>query len=153
MQLWQQIFLGVFGCANLLVAMKGFHESKNRKNAFGLTYWLTPIGAFVWGDAAIFGIFWALVAAVTGWLNDWLLFVLTYALFWVVRSLGETMYWFQQQFSSINRNPPESLIGFRFFQNDSIWFVYQIIWQCVTVVSVIVSVYLGWLWLTRLGQG
>jgi len=60
------------------------------------------------------------------------------------------MYWLHQQFSTLERNPPKSLLGYRFFGNDSIWFVYQIFWQCVTVIAVIASIYTAWLWLGSL---
>jgi len=47
---------------------------------------------FVWGDAVIFGLFWT-VALIVAWvLKDWYLFLLIVSVFWVVRSLGETIY-------------------------------------------------------------
>lgn len=107
-----------------------------------------PLGAFVWADAVVFGLFWLLVA---GWcllIGDWLLFFLIGAVFWSVRSLGEMIYWLNQQFSNIDRNPPEKFkFLFKFFPNDSVWFVYQIFWQCVLVISLVVSVKLFSVWL------
>lgn len=146
----QQVFLFVFAFINLLLFFKSLHEVKDKKNAFGLTMPLFVIGAFVWGDAVIFSLFWILVAAVTLIVSNWYLFLLFLAVFWLVRSLGETIYWFLQQFSTLNRNPPENLPGYRFFHNDSIWFIYQIIWQCVSVISLIASIYLAHLWLASL---
>ena len=146
----QQTFLLLSALFNLIVFLKAFHESKDKKNAFGLTPWLNLIGAFVWGDAVVFGLFWAIASLVTWLLNDWLLFLLIAALFWAVRSHGETIYWFNQQFSTLDRNPPKKLIGYSIFHNDAIWFVYQIVWQCVTVISIIFSIYFGYQWLQTL---
>ena len=147
MENWQTAIVVFF----LIFSMSGFaigiNESKNRKNAYGKAGIFNLIGAFVWGDVVIFSIFWILVSLVCLILNDWVLFLLIYSVFWLVRSIGETIYWFNQQFSSINRNPPKEMWFFKYFHNDSVWFVYQIYWQCLTVVTIITSVYLTHLWL------
>jgi hypothetical protein len=146
----QQFFLLLFTLSNLFVFFKALHECKTKKNAFGLTPWLNPIGAFVWGDAVVFSLFWALVSLVTWWRSDGLLFWLIVSVFWVVRSWGEAVYWFNQQFSTIERNPPKQHFLYGIFHNDSVWFVHQIIWQCALVVAIIASLYFGQLWLTTL---
>jgi hypothetical protein len=145
----QQIILLIFAAFNFAIFFKAFRECKTKKNAFGLTPWLNFLGAFVWGDAVVFSLFWALVSLVTWWLNDWLLFWLIVSVFWAVRSWGETIYWLNQQFSTIERNPPKKHILYPIFHNDSVWFVHQIIWQCVTVISIVVSLYFGRLWLMK----
>lgn len=145
----QAYFLLLFLVINLGIFVYGWYQSIKKKNAFGLTYPLYPLGMFVWGDTVIFGLFWSLVSITCYFLQDWTLFKLTFSVFWVIRSLGETNYWFNQQFSSIKRNPPEKLPGGRLFNNDSIWFIYQICWQCVAVVAVISSIYLASVWLAR----
>lgn len=145
----RELFL-FFSIANGVIFLKALHECKSKNNPFGLTRWLAPIGAFVWGDAVVFSIFWLLVSLVCWWFNDALLFWLIVSVFWAVRSLGETTYWFNQQFSTIEREPPKSLIGFSIFKNNSIWFVHQIVWQCVAVVAIIASVYFGHAWLNSL---
>lgn len=147
METWQKEIILIFGFLNFLVFLKGLHESRAKKNAYGLTRILTPLGIFVWGDAVVFGIFWILASVISYLLADWLLFLLIISIFWVIRSLGETIYWFNQQFSKINRNPPEKLPGFNIFHNNSIWFIHQIGWQCWTIVSIILSIYLSYLWL------
>jgi len=141
MSLWQKGLILIFCLVNLLVFFKGFYESKFKRNAYGLTRPLVFLGIFVWGDAVVFGLFWFFSSIITLFLSDWYLFLLIISVFWLVRSLGETIYWFNQQFSTIKRNPPEKLPGYSFFHNDSLWFVYQIVWQVVTVVSIIFSIY------------
>lgn len=145
----QNLFL-VFAFVNFLIFLKAFHECKNRNNPFGLTRWLTPLGSFVWGDALIFSLFWICVSLVSWFLNNWFFFGLAGSVFWVVRAFGEAIYWFNQQFSTIGRNPPESLPGFSFFKNDSIWFIHQIVWQCTTVIAIIASIYFAHGWLKTL---
>ena len=132
---------------NLYVFLKGFYEVKYKKNPFGLTRSLFFLGIFVWGDAVIFGAFWMIVSIVIFLLKNWYLFFLIISVFWTIRSFGEIIYWLNQQFSSINRNLPETLIGKNIFPKDSIWFVYQIFWQCVAVISIIFSIYFSYQWL------
>ena len=145
----QQIIILGYGIINLLVFIKGFYESKTKKNAYGLTPYLFFLGIFVWGDAVIFGLFGAISSIVSVLFQNFVLFLLIISIFWIVRSLGETIYWFNQQFSTkmYSWNKPENLLFHSVFHNDSIWFVYQIMWQCVTVISVIFSIYLTGLWI------
>ena len=149
MESWQKIIIIIWGIISFALFVKGFKESKDKKNAYGLTPFF-PFGAFVWGDAVVFGFFWTAVFVVVLILNDWTLFLLIISVFWVVRSIGETIYWFNQQFSKINRNPPEKNWMFKYFHNDSVWFIHQIGWQCVTVISIIFSIYLTHIWLKSL---
>jgi hypothetical protein len=150
MQTWQAQTILIWGIFNIFLGTRGFYESWKRKNAFGLIPYFSFTGAYVWGDAVIFGLFWSLVSLLCLILKDWLLFLLFISVFWLVRSIGETIYWFLQQFSSLVRNPPEKLLGFRFFHNDSIWFIYQICMQCVTVTTLISTIYISKLWLDSL---
>lgn len=117
MEIWQIVILLVYGLVNLILSGKGFYECKYKKNAYGLTRPLVIFGIIAWGDAVVFGPFWVSSVIVTYFLKDWNLFLLIVSLFWVVRSLGETIYWFAQQFSTVNRNPPKKLPGYSIFQN------------------------------------
>jgi hypothetical protein len=147
MTAWQKVTIAIWGTIHFLLFIKGFYESNKKKNAYGLTILLFPFGIFVWGDAVIFGLFWTLSSIATLLLKDWILFLLFISVFWLVRSAGETIYWFNQQFSPIKRNPPETLPLYKFFHNDSIWFIYQISMQCICVISIIFSIYFAHLWL------
>jgi hypothetical protein len=149
MNAWQDAVIVIYASINLVFFLKGFYESKYKKNAYGLTRLLLPLGMFVWGDAVVFGLFWVVSSIIVLVLRDWYLFLLTISIFWVVRSVGETIYWFNQQFSSKvhGGNEPENLPWHSIFHNDSVWFIHQIIWQCTTVISIILSIYLTRLWL------
>lgn len=141
------MFPALFALLAVSVSLIGLWKSTHHQ-AFEETPYLAVFGMFVWGDAIVFGLFWALAGAVVFLTQSQSLMWLIYSVFWVVRSFGESIYWFNQQFSTINRNPPERLKGFRFYKNDSVWFAYQIWWQCVAVVSIIASIYFAHVWLT-----
>lgn len=145
----QELFVIIYGLLNFCLIFKGIYESKYKKNAYGLTRSLLIFGIFAWGDAIVFGIFWSLVALVTLLLSDWYLFLFVISVFWAVRSLGETIYWFNQQFSSkvYDWNRPEKLPWHNIFHNDSVWYIHQVMWQCLTVISIIASIYFGRLWI------
>jgi hypothetical protein len=144
MHRWQ-IFLFIFAIFNFLLFIKAYKECK-KKNVYGLTKFLYPLGMFVWGDVFVFSIFWTLVSLFCVLISDLYLFFLIASLFGVVRSFGETIYWFNQQFSNINREAPERIGLYAFFQNDSVWFVQQIKNQCMTVIYLVLSIYFGVIW-------
>jgi hypothetical protein len=148
MTLLQQVIIFSYGLLSLLFFLKGYYEVTKKKNVFGLTNHLVFLGAFVWGDIIVLGPFWILISTVTILLNDWYLFLLILSVFWVVRSLGETIYWLNEQFATKNRNPANTLRFYKIFKNDSVWFVYQLINQCILVVSIIFSIYFAKLWLS-----
>ena len=146
MEIWQIILLCVFALFSFIGFLKGLKESKDKNNPYGDTKIFVILGSFVQGDTVVFGLFWFIVSIAVILINDWILFLLIISVFWVVRSFGETIYWFNQQFSKINRNPPEKYWFYKYFGNDSVWFIHQIIWQCVTVISIIFTIYFAKLW-------
>ncbi len=140
-------FLIIFSFYSLACFYSGYKNAIQQKNAFGYSTAFIPLGSWVWGDALIFGLFWFLVSVFILFKNDWILFLLIISVFWMVRSFAEIIYWLNQQFSVKERNHPKNLKFNQFFHNDSIWFIYQIVWQCILVVSLITTVYLFKLWL------
>jgi hypothetical protein len=146
----QTLFLFLWAGFGLAAAAAGLFTVVAKKQAFAETKWLFPWGIFVWGDAPIIGSFWFGAGLVSALLRDWWLFWLVFSLFWVVRSLGEVIYWLNQQFSSINRNPPQRLMGYKWIGNDSVWFMYQIFWQMVMVVALVGSIFCGYRWIQSL---
>ena len=141
------ILIALFGIVSFFTFLKAFFECKNKKNAFGTPYKVCELyGSFVWADHVVFGFFWTVVSIIVLILQDWILFLLTVSLFWLVRSIGETIYWFLQQFAPRKGNEPKKFWSYPIFHNDSIWFVNQIAWQCTTVITLITSIYLSVLW-------
>ncbi|MBW7944827.1 hypothetical protein H3C70_05530 [Patescibacteria group bacterium] len=146
---WQQLFLMIFSLFSLIVSAKGLYESSRKGRAFTDTIFLGWLGIFVWGDAVVFGPFWFLAAFITLLLRDWYLFAVIISVFWVVRSVGEMIYWFNQQFSPLRRNPPEKMRCYGLFKSEAVWFGYQIFWQSVCVAAVISSIYFVHTWLSK----
>jgi hypothetical protein len=146
----QYTFLLIFLVVNLALTAKAYFECKYKQNAFKDTPFLLLLGSFVWADQVVFGVFWSGLAIFSLYTSNWLTFLLSTSLFWLTRSVGETIYWFNQQFSTIQRNPPEKYFLFTVFHNDSVWFVYQIFWQCMTVIFMLTSLYLAKIWLATI---
>lgn len=120
---------------------------KHRKNPFGLTPQFNLISAFVWVDTIVFGAFFVLVSVLCLLVQDFVLFLLIFSVFWTIRSIGEQMYWFHEQFTLKHRNPPSTLWPSKFFNGEEVWIVMQIVLQCISVISIISSVYLFSIWL------
>lgn len=139
--------MAMFGVFSFLVCVRGLNEVTKKGRTFSNTRLLFWMGIFVWGDAVIIGLFWTLVSFVCILLNDSLLFALIVSVFWVVRSHGETIYWLNQQYAPMVRNHPKDMVGFHLFKDDSIWFIYQIAWQSIMVVSIIMTIFLVDKWL------
>lgn len=140
----QFIFIGIglYGLIGLLSCLVGLRQSYQRQNPYGLTPWLLPYGSFVWGDAVLLGLFWTVVSVVCLWLNNVQLFLIIQAIFWMVRSAGEIIYWFLQQFATVKRDLPHTLVGHQIFPGESIWFAYQVAWQIVLVMASVFLTYL-----------
>lgn len=148
---WQQYVVlgtGVFGAVTLL---KGLFETKAKRNPYGLAGVFHLAGAFVWGDAVVFGWFWMLTAGLVWYLADFVLFMLLISLFWTVRAVGEIWYWLLQQFSMVAREKPEDSILYPLYRSEAVWFGHQIIWQCVLVLSLVSCLYFATLWVRSIG--
>lgn len=144
----QQLFIATFGIVSFIGFLQNLHTCMVRKNSYGTTkFYGVMIGAFVNADVIVFGLFFALVSLVSLLLNDWILFLLIYSLYWLVRCIGETIYWFLQQFAPRNLDPKNYWLH-RVVGGEPVWFIHQIFWQCLTVVSIVTSIYLSHLWLT-----
>ncbi|NCN82875.1 MAG: hypothetical protein GW947_02805 [Candidatus Pacebacteria bacterium] len=74
---------------------------------YGDTFWLLPLGVYVWGDALILLPFWILVSAVC-LLSGVSGLVLTrlYLIFIAVRSAYEVVYWLLHQATKDTYRPP-----------------------------------------------
>ncbi|MFA6005666.1 MAG: hypothetical protein WC775_04245 [Patescibacteria group bacterium] len=146
MELWQTIVVGLYSVLSLMVFVLGIYQSIKKRNPYKETLLLSWMGIFVWGDALTIGFFWFLASLISLYINDWLLFLLIVSVFWIVRSLGETIYWMNQQFVKDNKYC-EKVMGYGLLKSNAIFFVYQTYWQCLTVVSIVTTIYLTHLWL------
>lgn len=148
MNLIQNMIVLGYGLASLFAAYRGYQHAIVKKNVFGLTPYLNWMGIFVWGDAVIIGIFGAFASLLLLVIADWWLFLLVLSIFWAVRSAGEIIYWLNQQFSTLERNPPINLSGYKWFPNDSLWFIYQLLWQGMLIVAIVGAIYSASRWIS-----
>ena len=116
------------------------YQTRIKKNYFGLSHFFIPLGAFVWTDGVIFGFFWTLASIVLFILIKPITILLVFSLFWTVRSAGEVIYWLLEQFAVKKRNPPPTLFLYRFFPNESVFIVMQILWQCILVMCLFADI-------------
>jgi len=138
----QAIFLVIFAFCSFIVFSKGIKEAIKKNSPYKETPFLFFMGIFVWGDALIFAPFWLILSLAALLLENGRFFLIGASVFWLVRSLGETIYWLNQQFSPLKRNPPEKMRGYKIIKNDSIWFIYQIFWQTISIAAIIALIYL-----------
>lgn len=137
----------IWGLYALAAFVGGYRQVKFKNNPYGLCRRFNLLGAFVWADAVIIGGFFTLVVAVSIYLSDYILLLLVIAVFWTIRSIGEQIYWFLEQFASNHRNPEHTLWFSKYFKRNSSWIAMQIYWQCISVICIIATVYLFAVWL------
>lgn len=147
MQYPEQFILLLIFLYSLLAFLSGF---RNRKNPFGISRRFLPFSAFVFIDSVVFGPFFVIVSLFCLLLNQWILFLLIFSVFWTVRSIGEQVYWFHEQFAVKHRNVPSTLWPHKLFKGEEIWVVMQTFWQCISVIGIILSVYLFYIWFRSL---
>lgn len=151
MEFWQQLIIILYGILALIAFITSYYACSIKKKSYENTpLWGLFFTGFVQADNVIFGFFWVIVSVITLILQDWILFLLTLSVFWLVRSIGETFYWFLQQFHPRTGNEPEKFWSYRIVKNDAVWFMNQIYWQCLTVITTISSLYLGYVWINTL---
>ena len=148
---WQALVIFTYSSIGAIGAIRGYAACLHDRKTLVWTPQFYMYGAFVWGDIVILGSFWLLVGLISLALQDVLLFLTIFSLFWFVRGAGESIFWFLQQYSTVIRYAPHALPGHHIFGDDSIWFVYQVVAQLVTVISLVVSLILVPLWLGSLG--
>lgn len=75
---------------------------------FGIIYhWAFWLGSFVWEDLMVFSIYHAIASVATLIFHDIRIFFLMIGIFWVIRSVGESIYFFLQQFHLPRHYPHE----------------------------------------------
>ncbi len=100
------------------------------------TFWLLPLGIFVWGDGLILGPFWMGIAIIINFFPIVDTFRLV-ILFFIVRSFIEVIYWITHQVSSKEYNPP-LFRNLKWIQANEAAILYQLI----NMVQVIIGLFL-----------
>jgi len=97
-------------------------------------------GTFILGDAIVFSLLFFIVSLVLIYKNDFRYTLLTFLLFWIVRSAGEVVYWLNYQFTSIHPHPVMNQLEFLTgpISEKSVYILYQAANQAILVVWLIV---------------
>lgn len=133
-------FIYLFIIINLILLPISFMKCAKGKADDKMKY-LFFLGIFAWGDGLIFPLFWIVLSFIYIFNQNLYLLLTFVSAFWLIRSLGETIYWFNEQFASIHINKAENLTGYKLVKDNSIYFIYQIIWQIVSVFSLVALIY------------
>lgn len=122
--------------------LNGIYYAIKKNNPYGNCRKFYLLGAFVNADSVVFGAFFVLATTITLLMDNFVLFLLIISVFWTVRSIGEQMYWFLEQFAHTHRNPEHTMWFSKFFKRNSSWIAMQIFWQCISVIAIITTVLL-----------
>lgn len=108
------IFLLFLGALNLFLFILSAIILRRRNTRIDIiAHWAFPFGAFVWEDLLVFSLFNFLVFTGIILSRDFRVGLLFFSVFWVVRNLGEVIYWFLQQFSQPTVYPHDQYRSFR----------------------------------------
>lgn len=100
------IFISALAFLFAILALISFKTIKKGKGTMWFIYkWGFPAGAFVWEDLFVFSVYGIGVSLVTILTNQLRLGALLFIVFWIVRSAGETLYFFLQQFIQPKHHP------------------------------------------------
>jgi len=89
----------------LSIIISWYKIVKGKKIAEFIYYWGFPLGAFVWEDLFVFSIYGFISTLITLYFQQGRLGLLFFIIFWIVRSGGESLYFFLQQFVEPKQHP------------------------------------------------
>jgi len=148
---------------SLLLAIVSFINVRNSGTEVQFILWAYPLGAFIWEDLLVFSIANIIACIFVILINDFRYIFIYFLSFWFVRSIGETFYWFLQQFC-VNPSYPHDQYS---WENSSIlsrllgnlsdqkyFIINQISWQIVTVFCICGFVFIlkRWKYLSKISN-
>ncbi|MBD3362884.1 hypothetical protein GF362_04150 [Candidatus Dojkabacteria bacterium] len=144
-------FLFIWIFINILFVSLSFYRVRNSGKKVGWIWWWAGIlGAFVWEDLLVFSFYNIIAANLVLVLDDFRYAVVLTLVFWVVRSLGEALYNFLQQFNQPTMYPHNQFLWddlkifkkvFGNISNQKVFFILQITMQITTVFSLFFLIY------------
>lgn len=139
-------FLLIF---TLLTVFTFFKIRKGKQIAEHIYHLGFILGSFVWEDLFLLSIYFSILSGVTIYFQQIKLFLLGFVIFWLVRSLGETIYWFLQQFIVPQHHPLNVDLHFnivrKIFGNISTqqcMVLFQVLLQIITMFSIIALIFI-----------
>ncbi len=144
------LFILIWGIINLFLA--GFSVSRirrNREKVDFIYWWGFASGAFVYEDMLVFGLLHAGIALVSLLLKNNLVWLVGFLVFWIVRSAGETLYFFLQQFI-VPLHHPHNIGGhfgpirelFGNISDQKCYIICQVSMQSILVISILCLIYI-----------
>lgn len=139
------ILIFIWGLVNLFLSLFSISKIRNNKDKCDfIWWWASPSGAFVWEDMFVFGMLHSGLAFYSVLINNPEFWLISFLIFWIVRSAGETLYFFLQQFIVPKHHPHEISSHFaqlrKFFGNISdqkCFIIMQVTMQSILVLSII----------------
>jgi hypothetical protein len=136
-------------CFALLALYSYFRIRRGNKLAEFMYQWGFIIGSFVWEDSFVFSVLGTLASAITIYLGELKYGALFFILFWLVRSAGETLYMFLEQFIEPKHYPHnfDTYLGpmhflFGKISNQQCFIIMQVMFQSITVISLFSLIFL-----------
>ncbi len=136
------------------LAVISLRKIRKGSGQFGFVYsWAFWFGAFIWEDLFVFSLYYLGVVSISWLFQDIRIGLLMIAVFWIVRSSGEALYFFLQQFLRPTHDPhaiDEHFDGLRWMfgemdhQKGSI--ILQVLHQTVVMIAtgVLILLVLNW---------
>ncbi len=109
-----------------------FNKTDNKKFFTDCPSYFKMIGIYVWGDSFIFIPFHIIIFIFS--LISLPFGLLIWSIFFSIRSLGEVLYWFLQQFGDRTYRPHD--FGFKHIDNHAVYIFYQTIMTVHATVAI-----------------
>lgn len=137
----------LWGIENLVLALMSGRKIYQNPNRLDFIYTYAFLnGAFVWEDMLVFGFFHVTSVAIGLVFGDLRLFLLLFILFWTVRSAGEILYFFLQQFIQPRHHPHKITTPLqRFFghiTDQKSFILMQVFLQTILIISLFAMILL-----------
>ncbi len=138
------LLISAWGILNLALSIISiFKIRKNLKNCDFILWWTFIAGAFVWEDMLVFGILHSGLALFSLLMHNNNYWILGFLVFWIVRSAGETLYFFLEQFIVPKHHPhyiTEHFVALRKIFGDisdqKAFIIMQVLMQSILIVSI-----------------
>ncbi len=146
----------IYGLACIFLALFALSWSKVKGSAEKVSFiysWAFFTGSFIWEDLFMFSFFNVIFLALSFAINDYRFLVLQILLFWIIRSFGEMLYFFLQQFIQPTFPPHNIHAHFKAIRSvlgdlsDQKYFILaQVFYQCLMVIfsSALIFFLLHW---------
>jgi hypothetical protein len=107
------------------------------------------LGSFVWEDLFVISLYFLILSLFALYFAQFKLLLLGFFIFWVIRGLGETIYWFLQQFIRPRHYPHNVEEHFAFMRRifgsisaQQCMIIMQVFLQIITMLSTVAVIFL-----------